>query len=155
MLFPLRVPELKLSLHEGEEEPLRGWVPATHTEFLPAPQLRVGCDSMRDLHANLVTVLVPFTGADAPKLQATATAVEGRQPASLVLDWKDGDTDELWWSDRLDTMLGSVGSVQTDGGMLHLHKDSAGKVLGGCAIEATYASPFATNVQLSPQLLVF
>jgi hypothetical protein len=109
MLFPLRWPDLKLSLHEGETEPLRGWLPQSHSVFVPAPQLCLGCDQMAGQFAEIATVLAPFTGAQTPRVTAQAHKSEGQNPASLVLRWGDGSSDELWWTYRMAVMLGKIG----------------------------------------------
>jgi hypothetical protein len=155
MLFPLRWPDMTLSLHEGEKEPLRGWLPASETEFVPAPQIALGCDRMTEMFTEMVTVLNPFTGDEAPRVTAEAYKTDGQKPAYLKLTWPDGSTDELWWTYRMTVMLGSVGGVETDGGMLHLHKNSDAGVLRGCAVEATYVAPHDTTPRTKPELITF
>lgn len=155
MLFPLRQPDLKLSLHEGEEEPLCGWLPTSHTQFVPAPQVSLGCAKMNGLHAKIATVLLPFAGDDAPSVTATAHQFQGSEPTHLCLSWADGSTDELWWTDRLDTMLGEIEDIETDGGLLHLHKSGNGRVLSGCAIEATYLAPRVKQAAALPRIITF
>jgi len=154
MLFPLVWPEMSLSLHAGEHDPLRGWLPAAGGKFLPAPQLTFVCEQMEGHYAELVTVLMPFAG-ETPVVTAAANKTDGQRPASLSLAWGDGTVDELWWTYRGIIMLGAIGEYVTDGGLLHLHRDSTGKVLQGCAVEATYLAPIDTTSRQQPALISF
>jgi len=153
LLFPLVWPEMTLSVHAGERNPLRGWLPGKG-EFLPAPQLTLFREKMEGHYAELATVLIPFTG-DMPGVSAAAAKTDGQRPASLKLTWDDGTADELWWTYRGLIMLGAIGNYETDGGMLHLRRDAAGKVAGGCAVEATYLTPVDTAARRMPGLIPF
>jgi len=52
-------------------------------------------------------------------------------------------------------MLGAIGEYETDGGLLHLRRDAAGKVVQGCAVEATYLAPVNTTARPEPALISF
>jgi len=153
MLFPLTWPEMTLSLHAGEMNPPRGWLPGKG-QYLPAPQLTLSCEKMEGHYAELVTVLLPFAG-ETPRVTAAARKTDGQHPASLTLTWDDGTVDELWWTYRGIIMLGTIGEYETDGGLLHLRRDAAGKVVQGCAAEATYLAPVETTARHAPALITF
>ncbi|MHB0938083.1 MAG: heparinase II/III family protein [Armatimonadota bacterium] len=151
MLFPLVWPEMTFSVHAGERDPLRGWLPGKDG-FVPAPQLTLSREKMEGHYAELVTVLVPFAG-EAPVVAAAAQKTDGQRPASLTLTWGDGTVDELWWTYRGIIMLGAVGEYETDGGLLYLQRDAAGTVTRACAVEATYLAPVDTGPRKAPGMI--
>jgi len=155
MLFPLRFPNFKLSLREGEREPIRGWLPASETEYVPAPQVSIGTAAFHERSAEIVTVLIPYTGSEVPGVTAEAHQTDGQKPGTIVLRWDDGSTDEFWWTHRTIVMIGEVEGLETDGGLLHVHKNAAGEVVGGCAVEATYVAPHDIAPRSRPELIVF
>lgn len=152
MLFPLVEPAMTLSVHAGEQDPPRGWLPGTGS-FVPAPQITLYREKMEARYAELVTVLIPFAG-EAPVVSAAARKTDGQRPASLTLRWGDGSVDELWWTYRGIIMLGQTGEYETDGGLLHLQRDAAGTVTRACAVEATYLVPIHTQPRRTPGMIV-
>jgi len=151
MLFPLASPEMTLSMHTGEQNPPRGWLPGKDC-FLPAPQLTLSCEKMAGHYAELVTVLVPFAG-ETPVVKMTAQKTDGQHPASLTLTWGDGTVDELWWTYRGIIMLGAIGEYETDGGLLYQQRNAAGAVTRACAVEATYLAPVDMRTRKAPGII--
>lgn len=137
MLFPLRWPDLQVSLHEGDENPLRGWLPQT-MKMVPAPQIVVGKEVWSERFLELATVLLPYTTAEPPRVECTAHKTDGQKPAYLNLRWPDGSSDEFWWTHRGIIMLERIGEIETDGGLLHVRKSAEGAIVHGCAVGATY-----------------
>jgi hypothetical protein len=153
LLFPLMSPAMRLSVHAGEHNPPRGWLPGKG-ECVPASQLTLFRAKMTERYAELVTVLIPFAG-EAPAVTASARKTDSQRPASLTLAWGDGTMDELCWTYRGIFMLGAAGEYETDGGLLHLRRDVSGKVVQGCAVEATYLAPVEPAVRRAPGLIAF
>lgn len=153
MLFPLAWPEMTLSVHAGERDPLRGWLPVAGG-FVPAPQVTLSCAPMPGQYAELITVLLPFAG-EVPRVTAHATKTDGQRPAVLTLEWADGTRDELWHSYRGLIMLGETAGYRTDGGLLYLRRDARGVVVRGCAAEATYLAPCTSTVLPVPGMITF
>ncbi len=152
LLFPLQPPGTTLSVHAGETEPLRGWVPKVHdTEFIPAPQLVQRTEAHTAAHADLVTVLIPYRGTEPPQLEATVLADPEttttdffhRGHGHVQLRWADGSTDDLWWRRRLEIALDEQNGFLTDGSLVHLQHDAAGHLAQGLVVDGTFIAPYA------------
>ena len=148
LLFPLKPGGAVLSVHEGEEDPLRGWLPG-EGEYVPAPQLCQLLDPMPAGRAALATVLVPFTGPQAPEV--TAEGGFRRGAAYLALRWGDGTSDELYWTDGLSRALDAQDGFETDGALVHLAKDAGGRLTQGLVLDGTFIRPFAPEVRPAPE----
>ena len=148
LLFPLKPAGTVLSVHEGESDPLRGWVPG-ETQYSPAPQVCQLLDPFPAGWANVATVLIPFQGSEVPEVTAEAGTRAGA--SELVLRWGDGSSDEVFWTGCLFTAIGEREEFETDGSLVHLAKGPDGAVLKGLAVDATYVRPFAPEVRAAPE----
>ena len=143
MLFPL-VPEgTEFSVHEGEREPMRGWLPIEWgRRCIPAPMVRLATPKYDPWTAHYATVLVPFAGKDAPKVTATAVAPDmgfgGRGAGRLEIKWSDGSTDEVVWIRKLENAINQQHGLDTDASLVHMQRDSAGKLVRGLAVDGQF-----------------
>jgi len=147
MLFPLKPPGTTLSIHQGERDPLRGWLPG-ETDYVPAPQVSLCLDPFPAGRANLATVLIPFEGSEPPEV--TAEAVTRGGTSELTLRWGDGSSDQVFWTDCLATAIAAQEEFQTDGSLVHLARGPDGAVLQGLAVDATYLRPLVPEVRRVP-----
>jgi hypothetical protein len=141
MLFPLRPENAQLTVHTGEQDPVRGWVRSWPTKGFncePAPQLTLQCEPMTRFEEQIVTVLLPFSGPDAPGITASATPAGKTEPGTLTLGRPDGARDEILWTDGLDVMLGPRGELDTDGALAYIRRDGAGRIEAAASVDATY-----------------
>lgn len=126
--FAKRPEGMALSLHEGETDPVRGWITTRSKArgdlrragvfdtpggarwrdrtYMPAPQVAGIAAPMRGFGEAIVSVFVPFTGAAAPPLTSAvagpiAQAFPRTTAGQLMLTWGDGTRDSLIWADAL------------------------------------------------------
>jgi len=150
MLFPVMPDGMKLSKHEGERDPYRGWL-ALHwgDHYTPAPMIRCVAENYDPWNADLATVLVPFAGAEPPPVSAEAVAPSllGGQPpiGRLTLRWGDGTADEIHWSRRLATSVRETSGLDTDAALVHLQRSSDGRVVRGVVAEGPIFGPTHPN----------
>jgi hypothetical protein len=162
MLFPLLPEGGRLAVHEGETDPLRGWVPgdvATRKHH-PAPQVVAHVDALGSWNADLVTVLVPFPGTQRPEVTARASVTEGslnqaHNIGSLNLRWGDGATDEIVWNRRLTRAIFRHPELDTDACLVHVQRDAEGRRVRGLAVDATYCEPHTTGARDRLETFVF
>ena len=135
LLFPLAPEGARMSLHQGEKDPPRGWLPG-EKGYVAAPQL---CLKVAPAPAvsHWVTVLAPFRGSRAPELEAEADMADSGR---LVLRWAGGETDTVLWLSRLARALGSADGIETDAGLLHLRRDPGGKITAGAAVGGSFVA---------------
>lgn len=143
MLFPLMPEGAAISKHEGERDPMRGWVPVEWgAKCVPAPMLRVAAKEYDPWQANYATVLVPFPGAEAPRVEASAVgpdlAFGGRIAGRIDLKWADGSTDRVLWIRRLDNAITRQHGVDTDASLVHLQFSPQGKLVNGLAVDGHF-----------------
>ena len=168
-LFPKLAEGMTLSLHEGETDPFRGWITTrrkaradlrragvfdhpplsewVHRTYAPAPQVCAVADPMRGFGDGIVSVFVPFEGAEAPEVTAQvegeiAAEFAHRTGGALTLHWGDGSSDALHWTASLAQPLficddGGT-SASTDGCVLHIRRDAQGGILTSQALDDTY-----------------
>ena len=146
MLFPLQPAGAELKLHEGENDPPRGWA-----SYKPAPQVCLSAtiappDPRKCCHLDLATVIVPFAGREAPEVRASAVAPKGSQPGRVALVWPDGTRDEVLWRPLLETMVGKAYGVDSDGSLVHVRRDASGRVLQSFAFDSTFCR-FGANME--------
>jgi hypothetical protein len=138
----------QLHQHEGSREPLRGWL-ASSKGIIPAPQVCLRAPAMTKPYADFVTFLMPFKGAQPPKVTAAAVARRFNEVSQCVLTHADGATDSFYWTYRLDQMLGlrdyagPGAGLETDASMLHLRHDAAGKLVRIAGVDGTFLRPFS------------
>lgn len=119
---------MELSLHEGETDPVRGWITTRgkatadlrragvfdtplgvkwkNRSYLPAPQVAGIAAPMQGFGEGLVSVFVPFQGETAPRVTTELTGpitndFAAKTAGQLTLTWADGSCDFLAWSDGL------------------------------------------------------
>jgi hypothetical protein len=164
MLFPQVARGTAFSLHEGELDPPRGWISTRRgrevlaaegvfdhppladwkeRSYAPAPLLRLQAAPMEEYIAELVTVLLPFAGAEEPELSVElggAIREDGVRtgPAWARLRYADGSTDELVWTPELQAPLFEHGALATDASLLHLHRDAGGALQSGTALDGSW-----------------
>ncbi|HNQ34529.1 MAG TPA: alginate lyase family protein [bacterium] len=108
--------ELELSLHEGEREPLLGWLPDQRLEAHPAPLLAV---SGRAGHPAVFwsTLLLPFRGGSPPDFRLERFKSYGECGFGFRFDWPDGRRDIVALTPRLERAINLVeplGPLDTD-----------------------------------------
>lgn len=138
LLFPLRMDGMRLSVHEGEKDPLRGWLAGP----TPAPQVNLTWPVMEYRYADLVTVLIPYRGRTPPEVGMTAVPPDRQGLGRVTLTWPDATTDEVIWTPWVEYMIGQQPDIQTDAALVHLQKDGAGRLTRGFVLDGTYAAPF-------------
>lgn len=143
MLFPLAPDGTVLSVHEGERSPMRGWVPIEWGQhYAPAPMLRLAAPCVDPWNIYFATVLVPFAGAIAPRIEARASEPDigfsQRKAGRLDLRWEDGSQDAIVWTRRLEHAIDRQHGIDTDASLAHLRIDAAGNVAGGLAVDAEF-----------------
>lgn len=136
LLFPLAPGSSSVTAHAGERDPMRGWVvDIGRARPAPAPMIRLSATEREPWKVHLATILIPFAGGDAPELTATAQppGVEftDRTAGQLELRWSDGTSDRIVWSGRLEDSIDRQRGVDTDGELVHLRFDAAGRLAGG------------------------
>lgn len=154
MLFALKPAVATLAVHEGETDPLRGWLPGDG-RYVPAPQVVLAVETHVPWNTDLATVLVPFAGQQPPQVQVTATAdPEQAGYGKVRLCWEDESTDEVLWTRRLRDPLGAREGIETDSALVHLQKNARGKVVRGFAMDATRLSPYSSRTRKTPGSIV-
>jgi len=147
LIFP-RMPEnTTMSVHVGENEPMRGWAGTPDRSFVnhPAvPHLTLESKPWKEMMGSYVSVLVPFAGTVRPEVTARVTPpVHAGDPWCLELSWGDGSRDTLYWSeitaahDGTTKMLGTLDDFDTDASILWLRRDAAGTPTDGAALDGT------------------
>lgn len=170
-LFPKLAQGMRISVHEGETDPFRGWITTrlksradlrragvfdqpplsewVNRSYGPAPQICAIADPMHGFGEALVSVFVPFTGDTAPELVATVSGEVNHEFAQrtgghLELRWAGGGTDSLHWTSSLAQPLfrttDAQGDYETDGALLHLHRDADGTLTQKTVLDATYCT---------------
>ena len=146
LLFPIVMPGMTLSVHEGEHDPERGWLPGDGG-YTAAPQITLAAPMAASACAQLATVLIPFRGAQPPALTIETGEYRDNAPLSLRLRWADGHTDEIIATPRLATAIDAHEEIVTDAALVHLHKDADGKLVRGLVVDGTYLRPYAAETQ--------
>lgn len=119
-----RLPEAAtLGVHEGQREPMRGWVRDGRGQLgdiLAAPQVSVEVPRMPEYITRAVTVLVPYRGPTPPDVAVDADPGDAQRPGRLRLAWADGRRDTVLWNEALGFMLGDTEAGETDGSLLYV-----------------------------------
>jgi len=166
MLMPLLPNGIKWTVYEGQQDPPRGWVagPCFEGITIPAPQLNLRLPAMKGIFGEFAAVLIPFAGVKPPEVKAQARPAipdeifwKGAKSIGEVnLLWGNGSTDAVHWSYRLDQTLDqAINGIETDGAMLHLHRDPAGVIQYGYAMDATYVLPYQPKPRSKPGAIKF
>lgn len=148
LLFALRPPTAMLRVHEGESTPEAGWVPGDNA-YTPAPLIRLTTPKQDPYDTHFVTLLVPYKGTQVPRVElaqpAKSPEVDGC--GRLVFRWGDGTTDDFWFVGRQEVAIDRRGDIETDAGLVHIHRDSAGKAVKALIVDGTYLRPFTRDVR--------
>lgn len=154
-LFAHKPQGARVTLHNGERTPLRGWLP-TSRGLVAAPQVRVKLDKMTEKYADFVTLLLPFPGALPPAWRIEMDHPTGNRPRTLRLIHNDGHIDEFIWIYRASMLLGTVPGTPlvTDAGLIHLRKNAAGRITRIAAVDASYVIPHERRLDAPRRLIV-
>lgn len=153
LLTPLAPAGMTLSVHAGEKDPLAGWMAGTDG-YVPAPQVRLSAIAHDPWQTDIATVLVPFVGRSAPQVTAEARPTGPATPGLVTLRWANGETDTILWTRRMGSAIGAAEGLNTDGGLVHVHRLADGAVAGALAIDATYLGPLTRRKFPSPRTIV-
>lgn len=148
LLFPLQPGGARLQVHEGERDPLRGWLPG-RGEYVAAPQVCLLVDPVPAGWTDLAAVLIPFTGDRPPEVAAEAPSPGGVN--RLTLRWDDGTADELFWTGCLARAVGVQDDFETDASLVHVATDPHGAIAQGLVVDGTFIRPFAPGVRPAPE----
>jgi len=134
MLFPLIPTGAQIKVHEGETQPLRGWMPYGVGKYTPAPQVSLTLDPMLPDTVHLCSVLVPFAVRE-PYVNAACEA--DHRFASLQLQHSAGSEILAWSWDRR-SMLGIRDEFETDASLVHLRRNQSGEIISYSGIDGTF-----------------
>jgi hypothetical protein len=143
MAFPVTLPGSVFSLHEGERDPMRGWLPVDWgLRCTPAPLLRVTAPAVDPWNGDMATLLIPYPGAQPPGLTmaggAPDTAPDTRRAGYVRLQAADRTADLIVWTRRIAHAIESQHGIGTDASLVHLRCDPAGVVTGGLLVDGTF-----------------
>lgn len=142
MVFPVTLPGTVLSLHEGERDPMRGWLPVDWgRQCMPAPLLRVTAPVVDLWNGDMATLLIPYAGAQPPALAVAGSAPDAapdtRRAGRVRLQAADGSADLFVWTRRLAHAIERQHGICTDASLVHLRLDPASAVTGGLLVDGT------------------
>ncbi len=143
--FALVLPGTKITMHTGERDPMRGWLPIEWgRKCIPAPLVRVVAPDVDPWHGDMATVLTPFAGATAPGLEITASGPDAvrdsRKAGCLRIRHADGAIDMLVWTRALEHAIDRQHNLETDAALVHLQLNPAGKPTAGLLVDGTYGA---------------
>jgi len=127
-------PEVEMTVHEGQREPLRGWFCETYAKsFVPAPQVVFRTPGKHN--AFFAVLALPLNEGITPPVVRQRTESWGR---SLELEWADGRVDVVGISTTLATPLGADSPFETDSPLVWLRLDGTGKPLRQFLLDGTF-----------------
>ncbi len=143
--FALVLPGTEITMHTGERDPMRGWLPTEWGQkCLPAPLVRVVAPNVDPWHGDMATVLTPFAGASAPGLEITASGPDAvrdsRKAGYLRIQHADGSIDMLVWTRALEHAIDRQHNLETDAALVHLQINPSGEVTTGLLVDGTYGA---------------
>lgn len=143
--FPVVLPGSCLSLHAGEREPMRGWLPVEWgRRCIPAPLLRVTAPDYDPWQGDMAAVLTPFAGATPPALSVSGSGPAPERDCRLAgcirIAHADGALDLVAWTRRLEHGIGRQHGLHTDAALVHLRLDAAGRVAEGLMVDGTFCA---------------
>ena len=104
-----------LVVYEGQEVPLRGWLPKGGPwEYEPAPQLAFEAIA-RGRYGNLATLLLPFRGECPPRPSVDAFTDSTGLTQGFHLRWPDGGEDIATVGSGMLRQVGEAGRLTSDG----------------------------------------
>lgn len=151
MAFPVVLPNTALTIHEGERDPMRGWLPVEWgRRCSAAPLVRLTAPAYDPWHGDMATVLIPFAGAQPPELAISGSgpdaATDSRLAGCVRIEAADGTGDRIIWTRRLEHAIYRQHGLQTDAALVHLRLDEAGAVRSGLMIDGTFCACEGTDV---------
>lgn len=140
--FPITLAGSQLTLHEGEHEPRRGWLPLDWgSTCIPAPLIRMTAAAYDPWHGDMATVLTPFAGKDAPQITVSGCAPElvrdARSAGYICVEQPDGGRDVVVWTRNLGHAIERQHGVHSDASLVHLRLAADGVVQDGLMIDGT------------------
>lgn len=106
----------EMVVHEGEKDPLLGWMPRGKApgDYAPAPLVAV--EDRAGRFWELATLLMPFRGEAPPEFEIEAYERDPQGgPWGYRFGWPDGDETILACTPRLNTQIDRIGPLTTDG----------------------------------------
>jgi len=101
-------------IHEGEKDPLLGWLPDGRGQYQPAPLFAMEARAQRRA-SEIVTLLLPFKGEELPEfgLECFERSVGGAY--GYHFSWPDGTEHIVVSTPALRTQVDQAGPVDSDG----------------------------------------
>jgi hypothetical protein len=157
MLFPQMPVDAEITVREGETEPYRGWAGTpdrSHQNHPTAPLLTVEKKAWDEMGGTYVTVLVPFT-TKRPEVKVETLFGNGtNRPSEIKLQWEDGSTDILHWSDigvcqdGTSRMIGRFSDYRTDASIVWRRLDEEQRVTDASALDGTHFNWTSPHLEL-------
>jgi len=141
LLFAALPPGVEISVHAGERDPLRGWLPGDGG-YVPAPQVCVS-GVLPAPDTRFTTVLLPFAGIQPPDLTATVTTLTGGAEVLRLL-WTDDSVDEVVHTPCLLRAIDRYADLDTDAALVHRHFTPQGSMNHGLVVDGSYCAPYVT-----------
>lgn len=127
--------EPALVIHEGEKEPLLGWLPGGHDSSLngsrpgphsyePAPLLAMETRA-EGQHTELATLLMPFRGDAPPSVEINPFPRLRGGAYGFRFGWPDGTEDLVFCTPALRTAIDAAGPVWSDGSLAVISRAQA------------------------------
>jgi len=136
---PISPGDVAASVHRGQKDPYLGWV-AEERNPAPAPMFQCRFDasdsSGRAFTTQCASVIVPFTGDEAPEFAVTG-ASPSRHTREVRIDWSDGESERILYTLRPGKAVGHVGDVYTDAKLVVIRRSEGGVETVG-ALDATF-----------------
>ncbi|MFW6456916.1 MAG: alginate lyase family protein, partial [Planctomycetota bacterium] len=107
---------VEIAIHEGERDPLSGWLPQekSSNDYQPAPLAAFEAKAAQQ-HSQIGTLLLPYNAKEPPDVDVDTVAAP---PTSDVwcckLEWSRGCQHIVACTPSLNTQIGTVGPLSTD-----------------------------------------
>ncbi len=125
--------DVRMQIHQGEQDPLRGWFCEAYSKgFIPAPQIVFRYDTDSTFHA---TLAMPLSEGRQPPVVRSSAAAGDRE---LELAWPDGSVDWIGISQSLCVPLGEDGPAVTDSPLVWIRLDPEGTPRRHFMMNGTY-----------------
>lgn len=151
MRFPVVLDGTRLSMHVGEREPMRGWLPIEWgRRCIPAPLVRLSVPRFDPWNGDTATVLLPFEGPTPPKIVTEGVGPDATHDARLAgrvrITHENGTADVIVWTRRLQHGIGEQHDLNTNASLVHLRLDATGAVTAGLALDGTFCTHRGSDV---------
>lgn len=108
--------DLDFVVHEGERDPILGWLPGAKRQARPAPLFAME-GKARGPVTGLATLLLPFVGETPPTVGIERFDGSARGTLGFRFSWPDGTEDIVACTAGLHTQVDRSGPVESDGSM--------------------------------------